>query len=86
MEIWGRYLSLDRADGGGEEDLHVFGVELVKANPNPKPSLSLSLTLSLTRYAAGSEASKLAFVESWVRSEHIDIFSPQLYSRLGLAS
>ena len=50
MEIWGRYLSLDRADGGGDEDLHVFGVELVKANPNPNPSrnLSLSLTLSLS--------------------------------------
>ena len=48
MEIWGRYLSLDRADGGGDEDLHAFEVVLVKANPNPNPSLSLSLSLSLT--------------------------------------
>ena len=44
----GRYLRLDRADDGGDQDLHAFGVVLVKANPNPNPSLSLCLSLTLT--------------------------------------
>ena len=31
-------------------------------------------------YAAGSTATKLALVDSWAKSETIDIFSPQLYT------
>jgi hypothetical protein len=31
-------------------------------------------------YAAGSEASKISLTESWVRSDDIDLFSPQLYT------
>ena len=31
-------------------------------------------------YAAGSDTSKMALVDSWAKDDNIDIFSPQLYT------
>ena len=43
--------------------------------------LLVMITTSHTApYAAGSDTSKMALVDSWAKDENIDIFSPQLYS------
>ena len=64
----------------GESEL-VRETEKVFAACKRNGLLVMVTTSHSAPYAAASEASKLAFVDSWVKSPHIDIFSPQLYSR-----
>lgn len=64
----------------GELEL-VHEIEKVFAACKQNGLLVMVTTSHSAPYAAASEASKLAFVDSWVKSDHIDIFSPQLYSR-----
>jgi hypothetical protein len=68
-------------------EMTIGEIELVKAVEQAfaackRADLLVMVTTSHSApYAAASEASKIAFVDSWIKSPHLDIFSPQLYSR-----
>ena len=56
-------------------------VEKVFATCKKYGMLVMVTTSHSAPYAAASEASKVAFADSWTKSPHIDVFVPQMYSR-----
>ena len=63
----------------GEQDL-VEAQERAFAACKQAGLLVMVTTSHSAPYAAGSEASKIMLTESWIKSDDIDIFSPQLYT------
>ena len=63
----------------GEQDL-VEAQERAFAACKAAGLLVMVTTSHSAPYAAGSEGSKIALTESWMNSDDIDIFSPQLYT------
>ena len=63
----------------GEQDL-VEAQERAFAACKAAGLLVMVTTSHSAPYAAGSEGSKIALTESWMKSDDIDIFSPQLYT------
>ena len=63
----------------GEQDL-VEAQERAFAACKKAGLLVMVTTSHSAPYAAGSEGSKIALTESWMNSDDIDIFSPQLYT------
>ena len=63
----------------GEDDL-VVAQERAFAACKEAGLLVLVTTSHSAPYAAGSDTSKMALVDSWAKDDNIDIFSPQLYT------
>lgn len=63
----------------GEDDL-VVAQERAFAACKEAGLLVMVTTSHSAPYAAGSDTSKMALVDSWANDENIDIFSPQLYT------